>query len=228
MGRGPRCKHGECAAHRGRPCERGLARHPWFAAHEEQHREHELQEHDAEPDRPMLLRPFVQVRDRERQPERCEREICACALPRESARARLLQLGRLGDPIADLQVSPLGSARCELDHRLSVPRRCRPPRPEVRRDLRDPVLLVEEDDVDREAHERRVHRRRRTQENPLLALQRRSSEESLHAHERRVRKDTALTHGAPVLEPECDFQLEPHVDVVVVIGQRERRPAESE
>ena len=58
---------------------------------------------------------------------------------------------------------------------------------------------------------------------PFAPRQVAPAEQSLHAHERRVRLDTALTHDAPVFAPKHDFrQLEPEMDVVVVVGHRER------
>jgi hypothetical protein len=84
------------------------------------------------------------------------------------------------------------------------PRRCSP-RAQVAGDLQDSEIAVEEDDVDREAHERRVHGRGGAEKDSLAARQRLAPEQAAGARERRVRQDTALAHRSSVLEAKDSF-----------------------
>src|SRR5436190_892185 len=85
--------------------------------------------------------------------------------------------GAVDDAVAHLQPAASGFAGGELHDGAPLTCTCRPPRPHVLRDLFHAVLAVEEDDVDRKAHERRVHRRRRPQEQPFVGRQLLASEQ---------------------------------------------------
>ena len=63
------------------------------------------------------------------------------------------------------------SPRGELDDRLRAAAAGRLPRRERRLDPDDDLVAVEEDDVDREAHEERVHRAGRPEQDPLVRRQ---------------------------------------------------------
>ena len=58
----------------------------------------------------------------------------------------------------------------------------------------------------RKAHECHVHRRSGLQENALVARQLTAAKQSLHARERRVPKDTALTHDDSVFATNRDLR----------------------
>ena len=102
------------------------------------------------------------------------------------------------EPIAGDDAAAFGLPGCELDRRLRPPLPCRPPRRHRGPHLEHGQVPVEEDDVDREAHEERVYRRGRPEEDALLRRERRAAEETAHPPERPVGDDAALADDRPV------------------------------
>ena len=93
----------------------------------------------------------------------------------------------------------LALARGELDDGL----RAAPARPlataQRRLDPDHDLLAVEEDDVDREAHEERVNRPRRAEEDSLAGGEAAPAEQAAHPRERARRHEQLLADDAPVL-----------------------------
>src|SRR6185437_14830848 len=116
-----------------------------------------------------------------------------------SARGRKRLVG--DQAISDGELAPLGLAGRNLEYGLRATTACSAPWLEIRCDLHDSEVAIEEHGVDRKAHEGHVHRRRRLQENSFTTRQVAPAEEPFHAHERCVREDTALTHNASVFAP---------------------------
>src|SRR5687767_14673147 len=87
----------------------------------------------------------------------------------------------------------------QLHHGLGAAATRDAPRRQVRDDAEDAVLLVEEDRVDREAHEPHVNGGSGAKENPLAPLEPGTPEEPSEAGERRLREETPLTHQAAVV-----------------------------
>src|SRR5438874_12967198 len=69
--------------------------------------------------------------------------------------------------VADAQAPPLALARRQLEDRLRAPPARGSPGRQPRDDLEDLEVRIEEDGVDRKAHERRVHGRGGTEEDAL-------------------------------------------------------------
>jgi len=111
----------------------------------------------------------------------------------------------IGDEtVAELEASAGGFARRELEYGVGLAPRGRPPRTEVRRDCQHAQVAIEEDHVDREAHEGGVNRRSGPEEDPLAGRERAAAEQAANARERRVRQDTALTHhSSAVYAKDC-------------------------
>ena len=99
-------------------------------------------------------------------------------------------------PIARLEAAEGGLARAELEHRTGSAHRGEASGLEVRRNPEHAELGVEEHDVDREAHEPRVDRRGRTEQQPLTGTEAPPPEESLHAAEPRLGQQCRQT-GSP-------------------------------
>ena len=97
-------------------------------------------------------------------------------------------------------------------------------------DAKDAAVGVEERRVDCEAHEPHVNAGGGAQEDPLTPLEPGPPEKTPSTGERCLREETPLTHKAAVLPFQGYEQglLVPHVDVVVVVGQREGRSAQAE
>ena len=72
-----------------------------------------------------------------------------------------------GDPVAQRETAALALARAQLHDLAGSATRRGAERPEVGDDLDHDLVGVEEDDVDREPHERRVDRPRRAEEDAL-------------------------------------------------------------
>ena len=72
---------------------------------------------------------------------------------------------------ADADFAALGLISRELENRLRPARAGRAPRRQRPSHLEHLALSREKDDVDREAHEERVHRPRRPKQQPLPALE---------------------------------------------------------
>ena len=69
-------------------------------------------------------------------------------------------------------------------------------------DAEHTILAVEEDRVDRKAHEPHVNGRSGAKEKPFAPLEPRTPEEPSKAGERRLREETPLTHQAAVVTRE--------------------------
>src|SRR5207247_5442658 len=69
--------------------------------------------------------------------------------------------------VPDLDVAARTFAGRQLDDHLRTPAAHDPPRRDAVRDVHDAELSVQEHDVDRKAHERRVHGGRRPEEHPI-------------------------------------------------------------
>jgi hypothetical protein len=67
------------------------------------------------------------------------------------------------------------------------------------RDPKHPVLRVEEDGIDRKAHEPHVNRRSGAKKNSFAPLEPGTPEKPSEARERRLREETPLTHRAAVV-----------------------------
>src|SRR5215475_1432273 len=80
--------------------------------------------------------------------------------------------------LASLEPSAGRLARRELEDGLGAPLRGGAPRPEVVRDLEHAEPLVEEDRVDRKAHEKRVDRAGRAKEETFARIQLFASEQA--------------------------------------------------
>ena len=88
--------------------------------------------------------------------------------------------------------------------------------------------FVQEDRVDREAHEKGVNGRGRAKEKSLARPQFVASEQSPHARDRRIGDDTIVDDDVAVLSLQGYLtHLEARVDVVVVVRHRERRAAQA-
>ena len=107
-----------------------------------------------------------------------------------------------GESASHLDPDPCGLAGRELEHaaRAAAPRR--PPGAEVGDDLADAELPVEEDGVDREAHEERVDRRRLRDQQPLARLEARAAEQPPHPGGHRARDLAALADDPALLVDE--------------------------
>src|SRR5439155_12766645 len=109
-----------------------------------------------------------------------------------SRRRRLRKRLADGQTVADLKPAPACLAGRNLENGLRPAAPRDTPGLEIGRDLDHAQVAVEEHGVDRKAHERHMHRRRRLQQDSLSARQLATSEQALHARERRVPEDTAL------------------------------------
>src|SRR5207253_3120639 len=78
-----------------------------------------------------------------------------------------------------------------------------PPRPEVRHDVDDAKLPVEEHDVDGEAHEHRVDRGARAEQEPLAGREPAAPEQPAEAREERVGDGAAVADRPSVGADEC-------------------------
>ena len=99
--------------------------------------------------------------------------------------------------IADTDAAMLGFAGRQLDDGFRASRTGRPPRAQAIRDFDDFPGLVDEDNVDREAHEERVDRRCRPQQQAFTARKRSPAQQPAHARERRVGNEASLADQTP-------------------------------
>jgi hypothetical protein len=86
----------------------------------------------------------------------------------------------------------------ELENRARSSPRREPPRPEVRRHANHNKAAVEEDGVDRTAHEPRMNRPRRTKKKTLSLAERASAEQAPEARERSIGHEALLASEAAV------------------------------
>ena len=94
--------------------------------------------------------------------------------------------------------------------------------------MQDGEVPIEEDRVDGVSHEPGVNGVRRLQEQALLLAERFSPEQTAKTRERVVGDEAPLARDPSVGVLERDVHLVPHVDVVVVVAEREGRPAQAE
>ena len=91
---------------------------------------------------------------------------------------------------------------------------------------------VEEDDVDRESHEERVDRRSGSKQQALAGIESLTAQQAPQTGQGAVCELATPADHRPVCPPEDELSacqvLVAHVNVVVVIGERERRPAKPE
>ena len=106
------------------------------------------------------------------------------------------------DAVADLESAPAALAGRQLDDLARAAARHRPPRPDLVLDPDDDLVGVEEDGVDREAHERGVDAPAGPQHHALALPQVLPAEESAHAPVRPVGHDDALADDPAVLPAE--------------------------
>src|SRR5256884_4534968 len=149
----------------------------------------------------------------------CGHSSTKCGACSQISRAELVSFGpngcsrrrrprkRLTDDqaVADRNPTPVRLAGRDLEHCLCTSASRNVPGPEIRGDLDDAQVAIEEYGVDRKAHERHVHRRRRLQQDALAARELAPAEQALHARERRVPEDTALTHDGSLFATNRDF-----------------------
>lgn len=102
------------------------------------------------------------------------------------------------------------------------------PRPEVRDHPNDDERWIEEDGVDRTSHEPRVNRCGRAKKEALSSGEWSTAEQAPETREGSLGHEAALAGDPTVSMLECDLHLEPHVDVVGVVAQRERWAAQAE
>jgi hypothetical protein len=125
----------------------------------------------------------------------------------------VLDSGSQSEPVADADAAPTGLAGRELDDRFRSACRRRPPGRNAFRDLQDLSVSTEEDDVDREAHEERVHRRGGPEKESFPALQPAPSEQPAHPSQRRGSHPTPREDDAIVRRPELNrFHKRPSMD----------------
>ena len=117
---------------------------------------------------------------------------------------------RPGDAVAEREAAPLALAGAELDDLARAPARGRPERREGGDDLHDDLVGVEEDDVDREPHERRVDRPGGAEQHPVTRREVALSEEAAQSPQRRVGDDDGVGDDAPVLPPQRQVRDGPH------------------
>jgi hypothetical protein len=91
-----------------------------------------------------------------------------------------------GQALAPRERETLARPGRELEHGMGSEPRGRTPWPHARRDREHAQLAVEEDCVDREAHERRVDRPGRLQQQAAAGVEARPSEQAAQALERRL------------------------------------------
>src|SRR4051794_7350243 len=117
------------------------------------------------------------------------------------------QRKRLADDqaVANSKAAPARFSGGNLEHGFRAAATGDAPGLEVGCDLDDAQVAVEEHGIDREAHERHVHRGSWPQEYPLAVREVSTAEQPLHARERHVPEDTALTHDASVFATNRDF-----------------------
>ena len=88
--------------------------------------------------------------------------------PARGATSSVVGERRPGDTVTLREPAPLAFAGAQLDDLARAAAACGAERPHGLVDLQHDELRVEEDDVDREAHERRVDRERRPQRDALV------------------------------------------------------------
>jgi hypothetical protein len=91
--------------------------------------------------------------------------------------------------------------------------------------VQDGKVSIEKNRVDGVAHEPGMDRVRRPEQEAFAFAERPSSEQAAKTCERVVGDDASLASDPPVHVFECHFHLVPHVDVVVVVPEREGRSA---
>ena len=117
----------------------------------------------------------------------CDQDVAGELLPRMLSvdGAGASPVGRLeggpGYPVAHGKPSPLAFPRPELNHLARAAAGGRMKRTHARRDLLHRKVVIEEDHVDRELHERGVDRERRTQDATLVGRQSPPEEQSARA-----------------------------------------------
>jgi hypothetical protein len=93
----------------------------------------------------------------------------------------------------------------ELEDRARAAAACDSPGPEVRRHSDDDELSVEEDSIDRTAHEPRVNRSRRTEKKAASLVERPAAEQAPETGERRIGHEAPLAGRAAVNVLERDL-----------------------
>jgi hypothetical protein len=83
------------------------------------------------------------------------------------------------------------------------------PRPETAPDADDGAVAVEEDDVDREAHEPRVHRRGGAEQDPLLGSEVAPAEQTAHALQRTICQKASFTYHDVIQRQQGCFARNP-------------------
>ena len=106
------------------------------------------------------------------------------------------------DAVADLESAAASLAGRQLDDLTRAATRNRAPRPDLVLDLDDDLIGVEEDGVDREAHERRVDAPAGAQHHPFALPEVLAAEQPAHAPVRAVGDDDALADDPTVLPAE--------------------------
>src|SRR5215218_3366037 len=115
------------------------------------------------------------------------------------------RLGRERQLVTDGEAAAGALARGQLEHGLRAAPGRGTPRGDAVLDPEDGEIPVEEDGVDREAHEERVNRRGGPEQEPFALLQPVSSEKPPHAGDRGIRERAALAEDRPVGPHESRF-----------------------
>src|SRR3954447_21442866 len=96
------------------------------------------------------------------------------------------------EALPDRDAGAAGRARRQLERRARAAAAGQPPGPQSLDDLAHGELAVDEDHVDREAHEEHVHRVGGTEQEPLPRLELAAAEEAAHPGRRGVGDDAAV------------------------------------
>ena len=109
---------------------------------------------------------------------------------------------RPGHAVADLEPAPARLARGQFDHLAGAAAGDRAPRPDLVLDLDHDLVGVQEDGVDREAHERGVDAPARPEDHALTLPEVLAAEEAAHAPVRAVGDDDSFADDPAVLPAE--------------------------
>ena len=100
--------------------------------------------------------------------------------------------------VADLEVAARTLTGRELDHALRAALADNAPGRNLPCKVHDSQISIQEHDVDREAHERRVHGGCGPEEHPLAPGELLPAQQAAHARPRRTRYETPLAHELAV------------------------------
>src|SRR5579862_344466 len=102
------------------------------------------------------------------------------------------------DDVAGEEPAPRALPRPQLEHRFGAARRGGPPGLDRLGDAKHAAVAVEKDDIDREAHEERVHGAGRAKQHSFVRAETALAKQAAHARQRRVGDRAPLTDDRAV------------------------------